>query len=218
VNPPALTLRHATGTCPVYIGPGILTELPAVLDALLPGRRAVVISDAQVAAAVPAPLDAPLLTFTAGEASKTRDTWARLTDDLLALGVGRDGALVALGGGVTGDLAGFVAATYLRGIPLCRCRRRCSPCSCVDRRQDRRGRSAGKNLVGAHQPAAVVIDPRTFAPPRAKYCAGLAGAVTCRHRHGHPPTGGPVGRCWRGTAVVDSSAEHRDQGGNRGGG
>jgi len=180
VKPPALILRHATGTCPVFIGPGILPELPAILDALLPGRRPVVISDAQVAAAVPPPLDAPLLSFPAGEASKTRDTWARLTDDLLALGVGRDGAVVALGGGVTGDLAGFVAATYLRGIPFVQV-----PTSLLAMLDASIGGKtgvdvpAGKNLVGAfHQPAAVVIDPRALGTlPEREYRAGLAEAV-----------------------------------------
>ena len=57
------------------------------------------------------------LTFPAGEASKTREQWARLTDALLAHGFGRDSGIIALGGGVAGDLAGFVAATYMRGLP-----------------------------------------------------------------------------------------------------
>ncbi|HZA52396.1 MAG TPA: iron-containing alcohol dehydrogenase, partial [Myxococcaceae bacterium] len=56
------------------------------------------------------------LTIPAGEASKTRETWASLTDELLESGFGRDAAIVAVGGGVVGDLAGFVAATYMRGI------------------------------------------------------------------------------------------------------
>ena len=53
-----------------------------------------------------------------GEAAKTRATWARLTDEMLALGCGRDTTILALGGGVVGDLAGFVAATYMRGVPV----------------------------------------------------------------------------------------------------
>jgi len=180
VKPAALSLTHATGTCPIFIGPGALLDLPAILAATLPGRRVVVISDAQVAAAVPVPLEAPVLTFPAGEASKTRETWARLTDDLLALELGRDGAIVALGGGVTGDLAGFVAATYLRGIPFVQV-----PTSLLAMLDASIGGKtgvdapAGKNLVGAfHQPAAVVADPvalRTL--PEREYRAGIAEAV-----------------------------------------
>ena len=57
------------------------------------------------------------LTFPEGERSKTRESWSRLTDELLRRGFGRDSGIVALGGGVAGDLAGFVAATYMRGVP-----------------------------------------------------------------------------------------------------
>src|SRR5204863_517059 len=55
--------------------------------------------------------------FPAGEWNKTRETWAALSDRMLARHFGRDSAVIALGGGVAGDVAGFVAATYLRGIP-----------------------------------------------------------------------------------------------------
>src|SRR5207237_6989442 len=57
-----------------------------------------------------------LLIVPAGESNKTRDTWARLTDQMLAKGYGRDSAVIALGGGVVGDLEGFVAATFMRSI------------------------------------------------------------------------------------------------------
>ncbi len=58
-----------------------------------------------------------LITFPAGERHKTRKTWSTLTDKMIDAGVGRDGAVIAVGGGVVGDIAGFVAATYMRGIP-----------------------------------------------------------------------------------------------------
>src|SRR5678810_624987 len=73
---------------------------------------------ARVRDAIGAPDRTTVLTVPAGEAHKTRDTWARLTDELLAAGFGRDSLIVALGGGVVGDVAGFVAATYMRGIPF----------------------------------------------------------------------------------------------------
>ena len=56
--------------------------------------------------------------FPAGESSKNRQEKEHLEDAMLEAGLGRDSAVIALGGGVVGDLAGFVAATYMRGIPV----------------------------------------------------------------------------------------------------
>lgn len=177
---PALTVRHASGTCPIYIGSGLLADLPELTARHLPGCRLAVIADDTVAALVRSPLVAPVLSFPAGEASKTRDTWSQLTDRLLALGLGRDSAIVALGGGITGDIAGFVAATYLRGIPVLQ-----APTSLLAMLDASLGGKtgvdtpAGKNLVGAfHQPAAVVIDPDVLGTlPSAEWRNGLGEAV-----------------------------------------
>ena len=62
-------------------------------------------------------LHAHLITFPAGEKSKSRKTKERIENAMLNLGFGRDSCIIALGGGVVGDLAGFVAATYMRGVP-----------------------------------------------------------------------------------------------------
>lgn len=62
-------------------------------------------------------LGAPIFTFPAGEGSKTREVKAMLEDDLLTHNFGRDTMIISLGGGVVGDLTGFLAATYLRGVP-----------------------------------------------------------------------------------------------------
>lgn len=121
-----------------------------------------------------------LLAFPAGEAHKTRAQWAELTDLLLECGVGRDGCIVALGGGVTGDLAGFVAATYMRGI---RCVQLPSTLlAMIDASIG--GKTAvdtpvGKNLVGAFlHPRLVVIDPLLLGTlPDRELRAGLAEAV-----------------------------------------
>ena len=100
-------------------------------------------------------LRASLFDFPAGEAHKTRESWAELTDAMLAAGLGRDAAVLALGGGVTGDLAGFVAATYMRGVPLVQL-----PTSLLAMIDSSVGGKtgvdtpAGKNLVGAFHPAA----------------------------------------------------------------
>ncbi|HEX6589851.1 MAG TPA: 3-dehydroquinate synthase [Longimicrobiales bacterium] len=121
-----------------------------------------------------------LLTFPAGEASKTRETWARLTDAMIDARFGRDTVVVAIGGGVTGDLAGFVAATYMRGVPIVHV-----PTSLVAMVDAALGGKtavdvpAGKNLVGAfHMPSTVVIDPRFLRTLPAAYVReGLVEAL-----------------------------------------
>jgi 3-dehydroquinate synthase len=116
----------------------------------------------------------------AGEAYKSRESWSRLTDAMIAAGCGRDTTVVALGGGVVGDLAGFVAATFMRGVPVVQC-----PTSLLAMIDASIGgktgvdTTAGKNLVGAfHPPAVVLIDVETLATlPPAHRRAGLAEAI-----------------------------------------
>jgi 3-dehydroquinate synthase len=120
------------------------------------------------------------LTFPAGERSKTRETWALLTDSLLERGFGRDSGIIALGGGVAGDLAGFVAATYLRGVPYLQVPT--TLLAMVDASVGGKtgvDTAKGKNLVGSfHPPAAVIADPHTLVTlPERDYRAGLAEAV-----------------------------------------
>jgi 3-dehydroquinate synthase len=154
-----------------------------------PRARAVVVSDARVArlygrsfttALTRRGLSALLLPFPSGERAKTRETKARLEDRLVARGVGRDAIVLALGGGVTGDLAGFLAATWHRGVPVVSL-----PTTLLAMVDAALGGKtavdlpAGKNLVGAfHHPVALFADldvlrtlsPRTFR-------GGLAEAV-----------------------------------------
>ena len=121
-----------------------------------------------------------VLPIPAGEANKTRDTWARLTDQMLARGLGRDSTIIALGGGVVGDLAGFVAATFMRGIPVVQI-----PTTLVAMVDASIGGKtgvdtfAGKNLVGVfHAPASVLIDPQTLVTlPLREMRAGIAEIV-----------------------------------------
>ncbi len=174
---------------PVLVGKGLRFRIPQLLDEYAPGHRYAVVSDDHVAelygrpvveACVDAGLDARLFTFPAGEASKTRERWLQLTDALLEAGVRRDGIVVAIGGGVTGDLAGFVAATYLRGIPVVQV-----PTSLVAMIDASVGGKTGvdvptgKNLVGAfHPPRVVIADPETIATlPREERAQGLAEAL-----------------------------------------
>lgn len=173
----------------VHVGRGLLDDLGPRLREEVGAHSYAVISDETVAelygervldGLARAGLRAELLTFPAGEAHKTRAWWGRLTDELLAAGTGRDGAVVALGGGVTGDLAGFVAATFMRGIPAVQV-----PTSLVAMIDASVGGktgvdvAAGKNLVGAfHPPAFVLADPEVVETlPRVERAQGLAEAV-----------------------------------------
>jgi 3-dehydroquinate synthase len=165
----------------VLVGAGAFGQVRPLLDASHPARQLIVIADANVAAALPSPVPgAWQLTFPAGEAHKTREEWARLTDELLARRIGRDALLVAFGGGVASDLVGFVASTYLRGIPWLAVPT--STLAMIDASVGGKtgvDTSAGKNLVGAfHPPVAVCCDPtllRTL--PDRNYREGLAEAV-----------------------------------------
>ncbi len=174
-------------TYSVTISPHALDGASETVRAVARAHRYAIVTDSNVgpiyAARVRDALDtsaATVFTITAGEAHKTRDTWARLTDELLAAGFGRDTTVVALGGGVVGDLAGFVAATFMRGVPYVQI-----PTSLLAMIDASVGgktgvdTAAGKNLVGAfHQPAAVIADTSVLATlPLEHLRAGLAEAI-----------------------------------------
>jgi 3-dehydroquinate synthase len=174
-------VTHRDGSYPVMVGTGIGDRVHAIIESLHPGARVAVISDRTVAALLPGPLPGvAMFTFPAGEEHKTRDTWAALTDELLGARFDRNTVIVAFGGGVTTDLAGFVAATYLRGVPWLAC-----PTTTLGMIDASIGgktgvdTSAGKNLVGAfHPPDAVVADLDTLATlPAAAFREGIAEAV-----------------------------------------
>jgi 3-dehydroquinate synthase len=174
---------------PVQVGAGALADLSDLLLREARAHRYVLMGDDRVMelhgdtvaeAMTPAAVDPPRLTFPAGEAAKSREEWSRLTDQLLELEVGRDGCIVALGGGVSGDLVGFVAATYMRGLPVVQI-----PTSLVAMVDSSVGGKTGvdvpmgKNLVGAfHPPRFVLADThlaRTL--PRVERSQGLAEVV-----------------------------------------
>jgi 3-dehydroquinate synthase len=181
-----VSVRHALGSYPVYVEPGVLGRLGELVSRHLPRRRLALLADDTVHRLLRegqlsgARWDETVLTFPAGERSKTRDTWGRLTDELIRLGFGRDSGIVAMGGGVTGDLAGFVAATYMRGIPYAQV-----PTTLLAMLDASVGGKTGvdtadgKNLIGAfHPPVAVLADPLVLVTlPEREYRAGLAEAV-----------------------------------------
>ena len=171
------------------VGRGLLADLPRLLAERCPAHVYAIISDSRVAALYgprvlglcrDAGLAAQLFTFPNGEWNKTRESWAEITDAMLTSRVGRDGAIVALGGGVTGDLAGFVAATYLRGVPFVQ-----APTTLLAMIDASIGGKPGvdvplgKHLVGAfHQPRFVLADVETLSTlPKPHVAAGMAEAV-----------------------------------------
>lgn len=172
----------------ILLGDGVLAHLPELLAQHCPAAHYALVTDSTVAplyadataAAIGGSARVTVVAFPSGEWNKTRETWASVTDRLLAAGVGRDGAIVALGGGVVGDVAGFVAASYLRGIPYVQV-----PTTLLAMIDSSIGGKtgvdtpAGKNLVGAfHQPRLVLADVATLStlPPN-HLAAGMAEAI-----------------------------------------
>lgn len=172
----------------VLLGDGIVERLPEFLDEFCPATAYALITDTNVASRHALRLaqrignrhECHVIPFPAGEAHKTRETWTSVTDQMLGAAIGRDAAVIAVGGGVVGDVAGFVAATYLRGIPYVQV-----PTTLLAMIDSSVGGKtgvdtpAGKNLVGAfHQPRAVVADIATLDTlPRRHFSAGLAEAI-----------------------------------------
>lgn len=172
-----LWASSASGEYPVLVGSGLLGEGLWPLE----GRRFCV-SDGAVAglyAARLAPLEA-LVEVAPGESSKTMTEAERVLRELARAGMTREDHLVALGGGVVGDLAGFCAHTYQRGVPVVQV-----PTTLVAQVDSAYGGKTGvdlpegKNYAGAyHLPAAVVADTATLASlPREELTAGFVEAL-----------------------------------------
>lgn len=158
----------------VCVGTGLLADLGHLIRRHgLPTRAAVIADEtvarlhgpALLAALDRADLAAPLFTVPAGEASKSLACAGDLCDRLIAAGLDRHSLLIAFGGGVIGDLAGFVAAIYYRGIPYLHV-----PTTVVAQVDSSVGgktgvnAAGGKNLIGAfHQPRLVIADVATLA-------------------------------------------------------
>ena len=182
----------------VVVGRDVLARAGALLAPVLPQKRAVVVTDETVA---PLHLDTLLgglaatgieagsLVVPPGERSKTMAVYAGLVEGLLDQKVERRTAVIALGGGVVGDLAGFAAATTLRGLPFVQ-----APTTLLSQVDSSVGGKTGvntahgKNLAGAfHQPHMVLADTGTLAtlPPRelrAGYAETMKGRPDRRPR------------------------------------
>ena len=163
----------SSGAYDVVVGPGILDEAGKRLTPLLPSTSAFIISDSNVAplylerlqaSLAAAGIDAPHAVFPAGEASKNLSTLSDLLEAMAMARLTRSSAVIALGGGVTGDMAGLAAALYMRGIAYVQV-----PTSLLAMVDSSVGGkcavdlAAGKNLAGAFlQPLAVLADTSTL--------------------------------------------------------
>ncbi len=189
MNDSQLTVELGARTYPVFFRTDALDELVARLSALAATRRVLLVSDTTVEALHGAPLVERLTaagvsvisaTVAPGEASKSVETAARLWDTALAAGVDRRTPVVAFGGGVVGDLAGFVASTLLRGLPLVQV-----PTTLMAQVDSSVGgktalnHRTGKNLIGTfHQPRFVFADTRYLVTlPAREVRSGLAEVV-----------------------------------------
>ncbi len=176
-------------TYPVVVGRGLLAQAGAQIAAKTSARRAVVISDRTVAdlhlAALQRSLgDAQIAPVVAvsppGEAHKNLRTIETIFDAILPAGLERSTPVIAFGGGVVGDIAGFVAATLLRGVPFIQIPT--TLLAMVDASVGGKtgiDHAIGKNLIGAfHQPKLVLADPELLATlPEREIRGGLAECV-----------------------------------------
>jgi 3-dehydroquinate synthase len=184
VAPVTVEVRTASAAYPVEIAAGSASALPDLLDKVQAPARRFVVSTAHVwelhGEAVRGVTQEEPIILPDGERYKNVTTVMRIYDALIKSAADRGSCIVALGGGVVGDTAGFAAATYLRGVPVVQI-----PTTLLAQIDSAIGGKTGvnhplgKNLIGAyHQPLAVFVDPLVLSTlPRREFRAGLYEAV-----------------------------------------
>lgn len=173
----------------VHVGPGLLDEAGGLAAGVVTAGRCALISDSNVAPLYAERLSQSLraagfesttLVSPAGEKSKSLSEAASLCEQMISAGLDRSSVVFALGGGVVGDLAGFVAAIYYRGIPCIQI-----PTTIVSQVDSSVGgktgvnAAGGKNLIGAfHQPRLVIADTDTLSTlPEREFNEGFAEVI-----------------------------------------
>jgi 3-dehydroquinate synthase len=174
----------------IVIGPDLLAQAGALIKDVIGNRPLILLSDETVAQIYRPKLEAalaaagiaapPAVLVPAGEDSKSLESYGRAAESILALGIDRKTVILALGGGVVGDLAGFLAATLLRGIDFIQI-----PTTLLAQVDSSVGGKTGidsahgKNLIGAfHQPLLVIADTDTLITlPSRELKAGYAEVV-----------------------------------------
>lgn len=188
LSPTRLELRHPAGVTPVWVGDGALAAVAGELAAWLAGRNVFLVTTprvwelhgARVQPLLGAGRRAQVLTVEEGEAAKTVTAAERLWEAMLAAGGKRDSRMVALGGGSVGDLAGFAAGCFLRGVAIAQL-----PTTLLAQVDAALGGKTGvdlpggKNTVGLfHHPAMVVCDTAVLATlPAAELRSGLVEVI-----------------------------------------
>lgn len=178
-----LSVSSPEGVYPIYIGSGLLSN-PDVLTPHILGHQVCIVTNDTVAAAYLPTLLQTLsgyqltkLVLPDGEQHKTLATFSKIIDAMVADGHHRDTTVIALGGGVIGDMAGFAAACYQRGVNVMQI-----PTTLLSQVDSSVGGKTAvnhpqaKNFIGAfHQPTAVVIDIDTLETlPKREFLSGLA--------------------------------------------
>jgi 3-dehydroquinate synthase len=182
--PTRIEVAAAAGSYPVLIGSGMLATLPRLLDQSSLGPHRIIVSspvvwDLHHAAFRRVTREAPIF-IPDGERFKNLSSVGRVYEGLIAAGADRACVVIAVGGGVVGDLVGFAAATYLRGVRLVHV-----PTTVMAQVDSSIGGKVGvnhplgKNLIGAfHAPRLVIADPMVLATlPRREFRAGLYEVV-----------------------------------------
>ena len=167
-KPEQITIDLGARSYAIHIGQGLLAHAHDHLASIIKGRQVVIIADEAPAKHWLKPLEMSLktsapctsITIKGGESAKSLANYSALMEEILGLGISRDTILIALGGGVIGDLVGFMAASLLRGLDFIQI-----PTTFLAQVDSAVGgktginAKAGKNLIGAfHQPKAVLID------------------------------------------------------------
>ena len=184
-----IAVRTTTEQYDIHVGQGVLTQLGTQLAALLPGRTAFLLSHPHLlelygptvtTSLRNAGLRVETCQIPEGERSKTLDMASQLFTRLAEGGADRHSIVCALGGGVVGDLSGFVAATYMRGVPFVQI-----PTSLLAMVDSSIGgktgvnHAVGKNLIGAFYPPRAVFTDITLlrSLPEREYLCGLSEIV-----------------------------------------
>jgi 3-dehydroquinate synthase len=184
-----IELRSDTEQYDIHVGQGVIVPLGTQLADLLPGRNAFLLShpgllqlygDAVTASLQEAGFTVETCSIPEGETTKTLQTAAGLYTRLAQCGADRQSVLCAFGGGVVGDIGGFVAATYMRGIPFVQI-----PTTLLAMVDSSIGgktgvnHDLGKNLIGAFYPPRAVCSDITFlrSLPEREYRCGLSEII-----------------------------------------
>ena len=184
----SIEVKASSGSYPIYIKNGLLGEIGVEVKKIYKGRKIAIVTDSNVnefygqkviSSLKAEGFEAFKIVIKAGEESKSFETLLEVFDKLLDFEINRGDIIIALGGGVVGDMTGFAASTFLRGIPLIQI-----PTTLLAQVDSSVGGKVavdlvrGKNLVGSfYMPKAVFIDPLLLGTLNDKFLSDGMGEV-----------------------------------------